>query len=530
MRSASRARGVSVVAVLLVAAIAACRPVAPASDATRAGTSSPAPPASASPPALSRSALSSSAAPAAVEEEPPSEESIKEALTPRTDDLDGMIERRFVRMLVTFSKTNYFLDKAAQHGLSYEAGKLFEDFLNTRLKTGTLRIHVVFIPTSRDRLFQVLAEGRGDIAAANLSITSERARSVDFSTPFTTDVQKVVVTAAGQRPVATAADLSGRAVHVRKSSAYYGSLLKLNDELQNAGRPPVAIVEADEHLEDEDILEMVNASLIPATVVDDHIAELWAQVFPDIQVHPSAVVEVGGRIAWAVRRSAPKLRALVDEFASANGRGSFNYNLLFRRYFKDAKFVVNAAEEEELRKFRQAVQFFRKYGDEYGLPWLLIAAQAYQESQIDQTRKSHAGAVGVMQIRPSTAAGAPINITGVDASMEKNIQAGVKYLRFIVDQHYADEPMDRLNSGLFAMASYNAGQARIARLRRKAVAMGLDGNQWFGNVEVVAAREIGRETVQYVSNIYKYYVSYSLISQQADIRNKRSRAGGPSGR
>ena len=527
MRPAVPARRVAIVAVLFAAAITACRPAAPPSEANQAGTSSPAtPPPSPATPTPSPA----TPPPAAAAEEPPSAESIKAALSPRTDDLDGMVERRYVRMLVTFSKTNYFLDQAAQYGLSYEAGKLFEEFLNARLKTGHLRIHVIFIPTSRDRLLENLANGTGDFAAANLSITPERARIVDFATPFTTDVRQIVVTAPGQPPVTTPADLSGREVHVRKSSAYYGSLARLNDELKNAGRPPVAIVEADEQLEDEDILEMVNVSLIPATVVDDHVANLWKQVFRDIQVHPSAAVDVGGRIAWAVRRNAPKLRALVDEFAAANGRGSFNFNLLVGRYFKDAKFVVNAASEKELQKFRQAVQFFRKYGDEYDLPWLLIAAQAYQESQIDQTRKSHAGAVGVMQIKPSTAAGAPINITGVDASMEKNIQAGVKYLRFIVDQYYADEPMDRLNRGLFAMASYNAGPARIARLRRTAAAMGLDPNQWFGNVEVVAAREIGRETVQYVSSIYKYYVSYTLISQQADIRSKRARGGAPSSR
>jgi len=106
----------------------------------------------------------------------------------------------------------------------------------------------------------------------------------------------------------------------------------------------------------------------------------------------------------------------------------------------------------------------------------------------------------------------------VEASADRNIEAGVKYLRFMVDRYYKDAPMTRVNKGLFAMASYNAGPARVAALRRKATAQGLDPNVWFGNVEVVAAREIGRETVQYVSNIYKYYVAYTLLQQQADAR------------
>ena len=123
-----------------------------------------------------------------------------------------------------------------------------------------------------------------------------------------------------------------------------------------------------------------------------------------------------------------------------------------------------------------------------------------------------------MQIKPSTAAGAPILINGVEASADRNIEAGVKYLRFMVDRYYKDAPMTRVNKGLFAIASYNAGPARIAGLRRKAEAQGLDPNVWFGNVEVVAAREIGRETVQYVSNIYKYYVAYTLLQQQMEAR------------
>jgi membrane-bound lytic murein transglycosylase MltF len=149
-----------------------------------------------------------------------------------------------------------------------------------------------------------------------------------------------------------------------------------------------------------------------------------------------------------------------------------------------------------------------------------VAAQAYQESGIDQSLRSPVGAVGVMQIKPSTAAGSPIFIQGVDQDMARNIEAGAKYLRFIIDQYYKDEPMDRLNKGLFALASYNAGPARIAGLRREAAKMGLDPNRWFGNVEVVAAKRIGRETVTYVSNIYKYYVTYQLAIEGSAAKQK----------
>jgi membrane-bound lytic murein transglycosylase MltF len=458
--------------------------------------------------------------PVASSADAPTDEAIGQLLAPWTGDLPGMMDRRYIRMLVTFSKTNYFLDGPQQHGITYDAGKAFEAFVNARLKSRHITVHVAFIPVARDRILQALAEGRGDIAAANLTVTPQRQKLVDFARPFVGDVQELVVTAPDQPPVARAEDLAGREIHVRRSSAYYDSLQALNARLTAAGRPPVRIVEAGEHLEDEDLLEMVNVGLIPATVADNHVVGLWQQVFKDMRVQSGAVLRTGGQIAWALRRGTPELRAVVDAFAAANPKGSLAFNTLVQRYFKDTKWVTNAASKADVQKFQRMVALFKRYGDQYDLPYLLVAAQAYQESQIDQSRRSPAGAVGVMQIKPSTAAADPINVLGVDKSAEKNIQAGVKYLRFIADRYYKNEPMDRLNKGLFSMASYNAGPARIAALRRKASNIQLDPNQWFGNVEVVAARETGRETVQYVANIYKYYIAYTLIEEQREIRRR----------
>jgi membrane-bound lytic murein transglycosylase MltF len=500
---------------VVVAALAGACGRGPESTAPPA----PMPPAPTTPAAPTGPAAQASQPP----DEPPADEVVARALAPWHGDLDGMVERRYIRMLVTFSKTNYFLDRAEQHGATYEAGKLFEDFLNQRLKSKHIRVHVAFIPVSRDRIFEALAEGQGDIAAAQLTITPERRKRLDFGTPFLSDVREVVVTAADEPPVARAEDLSGREVHVRRSSSYHDSLVALNASLRASGKPPVKIVDANEQLEDEDILEMVNAGLIKTTVVYNHLAEFWSRVFDQIRVQPDAAVRTDGQIAWAMRQNTPQLREAVDAFAAANPKGSLAFNMLFRSYFKDTKWVKNAAAGSELKKFRETVGFFRHYGDRYNVPWLLVAAQAYQESQIDQRKRSSVGAVGVMQIKPSTAEGAPIRIRGVETSAERNIEAGVKYLRFIGDQYFKDAPMDRINKALFAMASYNAGPARIAQLRRKAERMGLDPNKWFGNVEVVAAREIGRETVQYVSNIFKYYLSYQLVAQQMEAR-RRARA------
>jgi membrane-bound lytic murein transglycosylase MltF len=447
----------------------------------------------------------------------PPDEAIAAALRPANGDIDEMQAKRRIRMLVAFSKTNYFLDKGRQMGATAEVGQAFEQFINDQLKTRNLRLHVLFIPVRRDEILTALRDGRGDIAAANLTITDERRSLADFSVPLTKGVSEVVVTGRGTPRPASVDDLSGRDVYVRRTSSYYESLTQLNTALTARGKRPVHIVEADEQLEDEDILEMVNAGLVPATVVDDHLANLWKDVYDQIDVSSGVTVRTGGEIAWAVRKSAPKLRGLVDRFVARSSRGTTFGNVLIKRYFGDATYLKRSTSAEEQRKFRTLVKFFRQYGGQYDLPYLLLAAQGYQESQLEQNRRSSAGAVGVMQIKPSTAEGPPVFIKGVDRDVEANIHAGAKYLRWIVDEYFKDEPMTGVDKGLFALASYNAGARRISELRRKAKKMGLDDNKWFQNVEIVAAREIGRETVQYVGNIYKYYVAYDLLVRQGFV-------------
>ncbi len=453
----------------------------------------------------------------------PTDEEQQAMLKPWKGDLDGMVERRYIRVLCTFNRTNYFLNKAEQKGITYEAGKQFETFLNKRLDMKTVKVHVVFIPVRHDRLFTSLNDGLGDIAASNLTITQEREKLATFANPWIDDVREVVVLAPGQPPVLAVEDLSGREVHVRRSSSYFESLTALNQTLTAAKRPPVKIVEADPQLEEDDLLEMVNSALVPATIVDSHIAQLWSKVLKDLQVVDGVSIRSGGQIAWAMRRDSPKLLEAVNAFVAANPKGTAAFNVLFRKYFDNTKWVRDARSDEEVARFRNMIKFFQQYGTQYDFPWLLLAAQAYQESGIDQSRVSSVGAVGVMQIKPSTAEGPPVFIKGVETDAQKNIEAGTKYLRFIADQLGKNEGMDKINRGLFAFASYNAGPARVSGLRRKAAQRGLDPDKWFGNVEMVAARDIGQETVQYVANIYKYYVSYTLIVKEMEAR-EQSRA------
>lgn len=432
-------------------------------------------------------------------------------------DFDGMVERRLVRMLVVYSKTFYFIDQGTQRGATYELGTLFEKALNAARKDRSRPMRVVFIPTSRDQLLPALAAGRGDIAAGNLTITPERRKLVDFSAPFGDDVSEILVTAAHATAPATAEGLSGAEVHVRRSSSYYSSLVALNARLKEQRKPPVRIVVADENLEDEDILEMVNAGLVPATVVDSHIAVFWKQIFDAIQLHPDIRLREGGEIAWAIRKESPQLKKVVDDFVARNRKGSATGNDVLNRYLKSTKWVKNATVEAEMKRFRELADLFRKYAGQYGFEWLLVAAQAYQESGLDQSTRSPVGAIGVMQVMPTTAKDPNVDIANIHL-IEPNIHAGVKYLRFLVNEYFDEPGIDTVNRHLFAFASYNAGPNRIQRLRAQATAEGLDPDKWFNNVELVVAREVGRETVQYVSNIYKYYLAYRLAVEQTRAR------------
>jgi membrane-bound lytic murein transglycosylase MltF len=447
----------------------------------------------------------------------------EEATKPWTGDLDGMIKRGFIRVLTVYSKTFYTVDKGVPRGAAYDAGRLFVEDLNkklakeNKLKHKHLKVRVLFVPVGRGELLPALAAGKGDIAMAGLGVTEERKKLVDFSIPLVPNVSVLIVSGPASPAISSVDDLAGKEVFVRKSSVHYELLTALNRRFATEKKPAVIIKEAPEELEDEDLLEMVNAGLIPFTATADIVANFWKQVFPKLKVHKEAALLTGGNIAWAVRKGSPQLKAVADDFVARHAKGTAVGNQVLARYFKSAKYVKDAASEAERKKFLALIQYFKKYGDKYDVDWLLMAAQGYQESQLNQAAKSPVGAIGVMQVMPKT--GNDLGVGDIK-QVEPNIHAGVKYMRWMIDQYYGNEPMTKLDKVLFAFASYNAGAGRISQMRKVAAKRGLDPNVWFHNVEYVAAEKIGAETVTYVSNIYKYYIAYNLMMEAKEEREK----------
>ena len=349
-----------------------------------------------------------------------------------------------IRAAVTFNRTHYFIDKGQERGLAYESLKSFETDLNTDLKTGPLKVHVVIVPMSREQLYPALASGKVDMVAAMVTVTPEREKLAAFSTPTRTNVNEVVVTGPGAPPINSVDDLAGQAVFIRKGSIYDESIAQLNAQLKARGKPPVTITVAPDVLEDDDILEMVNAGLAPITVVDDYLADFWRQVFTKLTVHKDVTVRTGGSLAVAFRKENPKLREVVNTWIEKHGKGDAFRNVVERRYLQNATYAKNAAADPERVKLETVIELFKKYGAQYDLDYLLMAAQGYQESTLDQGVKSPVGAIGVMQVMPPT--GKELNVGDI-SKMEPNIHAGVKYMRFMMDQYFKDEPMDNAEQG-----------------------------------------------------------------------------------
>jgi membrane-bound lytic murein transglycosylase MltF len=448
---------------------------------------------------------------------------------PRTGDFDMMLARRSIRVLVPYSRTLYFNDKGKERGISAENVRDFEEFLNKkyRPKLHNRPITVVLIPTPRDQLIPRVVEGRGDIAAGNLTATDQRREHVDFfAPPDLRAVSEVVLTHNQDGPLASAEELAGKTVHVRASSSYHESLQTLNQLLTRAGKAPVVIVPVSELLEDEDLMEMLDAGVLPAIVVDDWKAKMWANILPNIIVNEDATLRTGGTVGWVHRKNSPVLSAELDEFYNKyeKKRGAIPYR--FAQYSKQVKRLQDPTGRNDWKRFQETVALFEKYGARYGFDPLMLAAQGFQESKLDQSVRSPVGAIGVMQLMPDT--GASMKVGDVTVT-EPNIHAGVKYLDTILTNYFEGAHFDDLNRTLFAFAAYNAGPNRIVRLRTVAAERGLDPNVWFDNVEVVVSEKVGRETTTYVRNILKYYVSYKLTLEMQQEQEKARDALAPAG-
>jgi len=442
-----------------------------------------------------------------------------------TGDFDEMLDRRLIRLVVPYSPTLFFEDRGAIYGTAANGAQLFEKWANKTFALGARPLTVPLTPVSRDKLFDTLLAGDGDIAAGDITITDVLREKVAFTMPFLSNVREIVVTGEDVPELDSAEALSGKEVAVGRATSYYESLTQLNERLTAQGKRPVTITIVPETLEVADLMEMTAAKLLPATVGDDWVAGLWVQIIKGLRLHPKAALREGAEIGWAVRPNNPKLLATLNR-ALAEITGNVNqWSAETRSYLAKLKQLHTATQGADIQRFRDTVEIFRRYAGQYRFDTLLLMAQGYQESRLDQRSRSRPGAVGLMQLMPKT--GRALDVGDIYKA-DPNVHGGAKYMGQLMDDYFKGVPFDEQNHNLFAFAAYDLGPGAVQSLRREAAAQKLNPNVWFNNVERVAAARVGQEPVRYVRNIYKYYVAYKLI-EEADAAKRAAIAAAAAG-
>jgi len=401
----------------------------------------------------------------------------------RTGDLPEMLEHHQIRVLVVPSRSTYFLDHKGQpRGLDYELLKGWEKILNRDRKKGSPPISLVFIPVTLEELGDALLEGRGDIAGVTL-VTPSRANEFAYATPIFENIQEVVVTRQGGPVISRIEDLAGLEVQAMSGSSQLESLDALNERFKKQGLEPMKVVAAEPYVADENLLEMIHGGVISAAVVPDAFAKLWSMIFKNLIVHDNIPVTSGMKAAWAVRKDNPKLLAKLNEaIASVLKKNKRAFERDFNQYFKTTRWIENPFVKGS--KYELSNHFQREAAA-FGMDWLQLMAQGFQESSLNPKAKSPYGAVGIMQVLPSTAEW--LGVMNYN-EIEGNIHVGAKYMARLIKRYAKVSEISKDNRFFFALAAYNAGPGRVRKYRKRAPQLGYDPYQWFGNVERVSLR------------------------------------------
>lgn len=437
------------------------------------------------------------------------------ALEPWTGDLDGMVERGFLRVAIPVSLPTFYLDGATRRGPTFELVQEFGRHLADTLPAGAAP-DIVVLPTNRERVLEMVASGQADLAAGLITVTEKRAARLDFSAPFRTDVAEVLVTGPEMAPARSFDDLAGLTIHARPSTSFCQSLAALNAQRMAAGETPLRILAAEEGLRTEDMLDLVAAGTFEAVVADSPFAEAFAaQAEGRIRIHDAVPLAEGRHYAWAHRPESPQLAAALADYMDSAAKGTLLGNVILNRYFDDETWIHGRHDDESRARLDELAMLFRRYGAIYDIDWIMLAALGYQESRLDQNVRSPRGAVGIMQVLPSTARDPAVGVEDY-TSLEGNIRAGTRYLAYLRTRlESGAAPLPEPQRTLMSLAAYNAGPANLRRARARAETMGLDPALWFDHVELAMADTVGQEPVRYVRNIFKYYVSFRL--DQAEL-------------
>lgn len=437
---------------------------------------------------------------------------------PYTGDLKTIEKKKVIRVLVAVDLGFYYIEDGQPKGILAE----FLAHLEKYFKKKKINVNIQIIPVSRDELIPHLIKGYGDLIVANLTETDTRKKEVTFSDPILSHISEYVINNRSSPKIETLAQLSGQQIWVRKSSSYYASLLKVNKKLKDRKLAPVEIELINETIQDFELIEMVNLGLINATVLDSHKTKMWQGKMKNIQINRSYPIRTNGKIAWAMRKKSPRLEALVNRYIRTIKSGTLLGNIIYKRYLEKQKWLNKFLSPKKMDKVKELSDTFLEFSEQYDMNYLMMIAQGYQESGLDQNKVSYKGAVGIMQVLPSTAKDRAVNISNI-YNATNNIHAGIKYMAYLRKYFFSDPDIDYDNQVYLSLAAYNAGPGNMRKMRRYAKKRGYDPNVWFNNVEIVTRKHIGMQPVVYVRNIARYYIIYKQLSELNQQRQQMNK-------
>ena len=429
-------------------------------------------------------------------------------------DLAELEKKRVLRVLVAADLGFYYIEDGITKGIIADLLQHFEQDIRKKHPA----LHLQIIPVHRDKLLPYVINGLGDIAIANITVTAERKKRVAFSEPVLTNISEVLINNNKQPPFNKVTDLSGQTIWVRKSSSYHQSLLKINNKLRMQNLPPASILFIDETLQDYELLELINLDLLNATVIDNHKIKIWQPILKNIRVNDNFVLRNDGQIAWAMRKDSPKLMALVNHYIDTVKEGTLIGNIIYSKYIKNHRWLHTLLDPNNIDKIASLSPIFFRYSKQYDFDYLMLMAQGFQESGLNQHKVSNKGAVGIMQVLPSTARDPSVDIPNIYTS-KNNIHAGVKYMRYLQNQYFSSDKIDYDNKIYLSLAAYNAGPGNINKMRRYAKEQGYNPNIWFNNVELITRKHIGLQPIVYVNNINRYFIVYKQIMKLQRFRD-----------
>lgn len=418
-------------------------------------------------------------------------------------DLAEIRHSGVLRVLVNQSRNSSGEIKGEAIGVENVRLRAFERYLN---RDGSKRpIRLKLIPRAKDQLLAALQRGDGDLVAPGELLEASGMRQVGRSRAVVADVPLVLVTRQGANRLQRLEQLSGRSVALPAGSAAGLALNALNRQLIGSGKAPVAIEWVDPTLAVEDVLEMVQAGIFPATAVEQTIAERWARVMPKLRVENRLRLAEPSDMHWFMRKEASMLLATADRFlqgykAPANQDAAFER--AYRRLYRVQQ-PLDRTGRQRLEKVRPTLQ---RHARQQDFDWLNLAALAFKESTLDPAARGASGATGLMQVTPATA-----RAMGVKdfAQLDGNVLASARYLANIRRSFFSSPRLNERERMAFVLAGYNLGPQRVQSMRAEARRRGLNPDQWFFQVERIAMETMGMGVVSYVNSVNKYYLAYS---------------------